>query len=81
MKRSQRARRISAREQSRRRRQREQQQREARAAEQERQQQFAGQRGITEHDRAASASGIHRIPPGLLGSGAPMVTRTQARGR
>lgn len=80
MKRSQRARRISAREQARRRRQ----QREAQQAEQERQQQIVGQRAITAHDAAAS-SGRWRIPPdarGLLSGGdSQMTTRTQARGR
>ena len=79
MKRSQRARRISAREQARRRRQ----QREAQAARQERQAHLAVL--VSEHDvrtSAASASGVHRIPPGLLNGGAQtMTTRTQARGR
>lgn len=83
MKRSQRARRISAREQARRRRQRDQQQREAQAAEQERLERRAVL--LDEHDvltSAASASGVHRTPRGLLSDGAStMTTRTQARGR
>lgn len=82
MKRSQRARRIPAREQARRRRQ----QREAQAAEQERQAHLAVL--VNEHDvrtSAASASGVHRIPLGtrglLTGGAQTMTTRTQARGR
>lgn len=75
MKRTQRARRISAREQTRRRRQ----QLAAQKAEQE-SQQSDRQHVFTEHD--AAASGIHRIPPGLLtGGNAQATTRTQARGR
>lgn len=79
MKRSQRARRISEREQARRRRQ----QREAQLAEEERAQLEARPtRVVDPHDVAASISGIHRIPPGLLSGGAAaMPTRTQARGR